>query len=166
VIAIKSGVRSDGTLLAQEFRVLTNTGAYAGSALNVMGAMSHKVFKVYKVPNMRFTGIPVYTNTPVAGAMRGYGSPQVFFAQQRQMDRIARELNIDPFELQRKNLVEPDGIDWRGPYPIGNPRPLDCLHRTQELMRNWPALSDEEGKYAIGTGIAIGSHGRRQLRRA
>lgn len=159
VITIKSGVRSDGTLLAQEFRVLTNTGAYAGSALNVMGAMSHKVFKVYKVPNMRFTGIPVYTNTPVAGAMRGYGSPQAFFAQQRQMDRIARELKIDPFELQRKNLVEPDGIDWRGPYPIGNPRPLDCLKRTQEFMRNWPELSDEGGKYMIGTGMAIGSHG-------
>ncbi len=159
VIYIKSGVKSDGTLVAQDMRVLTNTGAYAGSALNVMGAMSHKVFKMYRVPNMRFTGIPVYTNTPIAGAMRGYGSPQAFFAQQRQMDRIARELHIDPFELQKRNLVEPDGLDQRGPYPIGNPRPLDCIRRVQELMRNWQPLSDEDGKYSIGVGVAMGAHG-------
>ena len=159
VIYLKTGVMQDGTIVAQDWKVLTNTGAYASSALNVMGALSHKVYKIYKNPNMRFKGIPVYTNTPIAGAMRGYGSPQVFFAQQRQMSRIARELNMDVFDLQKKNLVEPDGVDQRGPYPIGNPHPIDCLERAKALMNNWPALLDEDGKYRIGVGMAIGTHG-------
>ena len=66
---------------------------------------------------------------------------------------------MDVFELQKKNLVEPDGVDQRGPYPIGNPHPIDCLERAKELMENWPPLSDEDGKYRIGVGMAIGTHG-------
>ncbi len=159
VVYLRTGVKNDGTLVAQDIRVLTNTGAYAGSALNVLGAMSHKVFKVYKCPNMRFTGQPVYTNTPVAGAMRGYGSPQAFFGQQRQLHKIARALGISMAELQEKNLVEPDAKDPIGFYPLGNPRPQDCLRRALELAQSWPPLSDEDGKYFLGTGLAVGAHG-------
>ena len=159
VVYIKTGVKNDGTIVAQDIRVITNTGAYAGSALNVLGALSHKVFKVYKCPNMRFTGMPVYTNTPVAGAMRGYGSPQAFFGQQRQMKTIADALGIPLAELQLKNLVEPDALDPIGFYPLGNPRLKDCVRRGLELMKNWKPLDDEGGKYKIGVGMAMGSHG-------
>ena len=147
VVYIKTGVKNDGTIVAQDIRVITNTGAYAGSALNVLGALSHKVFKVYKCPNMRFTGMPVYTNTPVAGAMRGYGSPQAFFGQQRQMKTIADALGISLAELQLKNLVEPDALDPIGFYPLGNPRPKDCVRRGLELLKYWKPLDDEGGKY-------------------
>ncbi len=159
VLYLRTGVKNDGTIVAQDIRIFTNTGAYAGSALNVMGAMSHKVFKIYKCPNLRFTGKPVYTNTPPAGAMRGYGSPQAFFGQQRQFQKIARALGLSPAEFQRKNLVEPDAKDPIGFYPLGNPRPLDCLRRAEELAQNWPPLPDEDGKYYIGTGLAMGAHG-------
>lgn len=159
IITVKTGVKKDGTIIAQEFKVISNTGAYGGSARNVTGAMSGKVFKVYKIPNMRFTGYPVFTNTPSAGAMRGYGSPQIFFAQQCQLQKIAKALNIDFVELQMKNLVDPDGIDHRTGKLIGNPRPKDCLVRALELQQNWEPLSDENGKYSIGVGMAVGSHG-------
>ena len=159
VVYIKTGVKNDGTLVAQDLRVITNTGAYAGSALNVMGALSHKVFKVYKCQNMRFTGKPVYTNTPVAGAMRGYGSPQAFFGQQRQFAKIARALGMELADFQLKNLVEPDALDPAGGYPLGNPRPRDCVLRARELAASWPPLNDEEGRYKIGVGMAVGAHG-------
>lgn len=158
IVEIKTGVKNDGTITAQEFRVITNTGGYAGSAMNVIGAMSHKVFKAHLTTNMRFTGIPVYTNTPTAGAMRGYGSPQAYFAQQCQMYKIAKDLGIDYLDFQMKNLVDPDGVDQRYNTPIGNPHPKDCLKRALELSQNWPALSDENGKYKIGTGMALGVH--------
>ncbi|HHW92621.1 MAG TPA: molybdopterin-dependent oxidoreductase [Firmicutes bacterium] len=159
VITVKTGVKKDGTIVAQDFKVITNTGAYAGSAMNVVGAMSNKIYKTYKIPNMRFTGYPVYTNTPCAGAMRGYGSPQVFFAQQCQLQKIAKALNMDFAELQFKNMVDPDGVDQRTGKPIGNPRPKDCLMRALELQKNWEPLSDEGGKYSIGVGMALGCHG-------
>ena len=159
VVYIKTGVKNDGTIVAQDIKVITNTGAYAGSALNVLGALSHKVFKVYKCPNMRFTGMAVYTNTPVAGAMRGYGSPQAFFGQQRQMKTIADALGMSLPELQLKNLVDPDSLDPIGFYSLGNPRPKDCVRRGVELMKNWKPLDDENGKYRIGVGMAVGAHG-------
>ena len=159
VVYLRTGVKNDGTLVAQDIRIMTNTGAYAGSCMNVLGALSHKVFKMYKCPNIRFTGQPVYTNTPVGGAMRGYGSPQAFFGQQRQLQKIAKALHISLAELQLKNLVEPDALDPIGFYSLGNPRPLDCLRRGLELAENWGPLDDEGGKYAIGTGLAMGAHG-------
>jgi len=159
VITIKTGVRKDGTIVAQDLKVISNTGAYAGSAMNVVGAMSNKVFKAYKIPNMRFTGYPVHTNTPSAGAMRGYGSPQVFFAQQCQLLKISKALRIDFAELQIKNMMDSDGFDQRSGKSIGNPRPKDCLRRALELKKNWEPLSDEGGKYSIGVGMALGCHG-------
>lgn len=159
VVYLRTGVKNDGTLVAQDIRIMTNTGAYAGSCMNVLGALSHKVFKMYKCPNIRFTGQPVYTNTPVGGAMRGYGSPQAFFGQQRQLQKIAKALQISLAELQLKNLVGPDALDPIGFYSLGNPRPLDCLRRGLELAENWGPLDDEGGKYAIGAGLAMGAHG-------
>ena len=158
VVYLKTGVKNDGTIVAQDVRIITNTGAYATSALNVLGALSHKVFKVYKIPNMRFTGIPVYTNTPIAGAMRGYGSPQAFFGQQRQFQKIAKALGMSLVDLQMKNLVDPEDSDPMG-FKLGNPRPKDCVRRGVELMKNWKPLDDEGGKYAIGVGMAVGAHG-------
>jgi CO/xanthine dehydrogenase Mo-binding subunit len=160
VVYIKSGVNKDGTLVAQDFRVVLNTGAYATSALNVSGAMSHKVFKVYKTKHMRFTVTPVYTNTPIAGAMRGYGSPQAFYPQQAHLNRIAKAINMDFVDFQLKNLVEPDGVDPRFNSPHGNPRPIDCVTRGAKAF-NWssrPKLTDN-GRFKRGIGMAIGSHG-------
>ena len=159
VITVKTGVKNDGTIVAQEITAITNTGAYASSAGNVIGAMSAKVFKGYKTPNMRFVGIPVYTNTPVAGAMRGYGSPQVFFAMERQLYKIADALGMDYTELQMKNLVDPEDSDLFAGHPIGNPRPKDCVRRAMALRQNWPDMDDEDGKYLIGEGWAMGLHG-------
>ena len=102
-----------------DFKVYTNTGAYASSALNVSGAMSHKVFKAYKIDHMRFQCQPVYTNTEIAGAMRGYGSPQVYFGWQRQMQKIADFLHMDMAALQMKNMVDPGQLR---PYFPQTPR--------------------------------------------
>jgi CO/xanthine dehydrogenase Mo-binding subunit len=159
VTYIRTGVKNDGTITAQDIRVITNTGAYASSAGNVIGAMSAKVFKAYKIPNMRFIGTPVYTNTPVAGAMRGYGSPQVYFAMECQLQRIAREMGLDYTKLQLRNLVDPEDSDLCVGHPIGNPRPKDCLARVLELQKNWESMSEENGRYRIGVGWALGVHG-------
>ncbi|MEL7608247.1 MAG: molybdopterin cofactor-binding domain-containing protein [Bacillota bacterium] len=158
-IYIRSGVKRDGELLAQEVKIINNTGAYATSALNVTGTMGHDVFIMYKCRNMRFTGRPVYTNTPVAGAMRGYGSPQIAFAQQRHMQQIANALGLGMADLLMKNLVDPEDANPLYGTPLGNPHPKDCLTRALALKENWKTLDDENGKYRIGVGIAMGCHG-------
>lgn len=161
VIYLKTGIMKDGTITAQDFKVLTNTGAYASSAINVVGAMSHKVFKIYKTQNIRFVGIPVYTNTPIAGAMRGYGSPQVFYAQQVQLRKIADRLNIDMVEIQLKNLVHPDSLDVLHGKLIGNPRPIDCVKKGAVefgWMQKRTAKKTTD-RFRRGSGMAVGVHG-------
>ncbi len=95
--------------------------------------------------------------------MRGFGSPQTFFAQQRQMNRIANALNMDMLELQRKNLTLPDGVDYRFDLPHGNARPLDCLERAVELIGYEQAKAEQEAtkndRYRVGVGIGVGAHG-------
>ena len=164
VIYLKTGIMKDGTITAQDFKVLTNTGAYASSAINVVGAMSHKVFKIYKTPNVRYVGIPVYTNTPIAGAMRGYGSPQAFYAQQVQLRKIAAKLNIDMIDIQLKNLVRPDSLDILHGEPIGNPRPIDCVKKGAVEFgwmqgRTTRESKENTGRFRRGVGMAVGLHG-------
>ena len=160
---VKTGFMKDGRLRAVDFKVYTNTGAYASSAMNVSGAMSHKVFKAYKIKDMRFHCQPVYTNTAIAGAMRGYGSPQVYFAWQRQLQKIADFLHIDMAKLQEMNMIDPDDKDPIHGSPIGNPRPKDCLKRALELI-DYDACLKEQRETAdqdvrIGVGLALGVHG-------
>lgn len=160
---LKTGFMKDGTINAMEFQIYADTGAYASSALNVTGAMSHKVFKAYKIANMRFTANPVYTNTPIAGAMRGYGSPQAFFGMECQFNKIAKFLQIDPVLLQMKNMVDPDSLDPCFHKPHGNPRPKDCMEKAVKLINYEQAVAEQHesaGKQIrIGVGVALGVHG-------
>ncbi|HXY52600.1 MAG TPA: molybdopterin cofactor-binding domain-containing protein [Terriglobales bacterium] len=105
VLRMKMGFRKDGTLLASQMAVLASTGAYGSHSMTVQGNTGSKVLPLYRAPHMKFDCDVVYTNTPVAGAFRGYGCPQGFFAQESLMDEAAERLGMDPIELRRKNLI-------------------------------------------------------------
>lgn len=164
-VTMKTGIMKDGTIIAQEQKTLVNAGAYAGATTSIVWAMCAKYFRNHNTPNMRFEGIPVYTNTPIGAAMRGYGSPQEFFAQQRQFNKISKELGIDLLEIQRLNLVEPYAVEGIGGKCIGNARPRDCvaegarLFRWKEALEEQEASKKENGRYRIGVGMAAAAHG-------
>ncbi len=160
-IEVKSGVNKDGTILATDFRILTNTGAYVGSAVNVIGAMSHKLLKAYKYP-LRYSGSPVLTNTPIAGAMRGYGSPQAFMGMNLHINRIANELGLDPIEMTMKHLVDKNEVDL---LTFGNPELKACIEKGQEMF-DWDTKKKEIKEFnnknkdlTRGIGFGIGAHG-------
>ncbi len=111
-IHMKTGVKKDGTITANEMYALGDTGAYGCHALTVTGNTGHKAMALYvgdgkyrQSPNIRFYADVVYTNTPPAGAYRGYGVPQGFWPLERHMEKIARELGLDPIEFRLKNAV-------------------------------------------------------------
>ena len=111
ILNIKMGVKRDGTLMANKMTVLATTGAYGSHANTVQGNTGSKVLPIYRTANMRFECHVVYTNTPVAGAFRGYGCPQGYFAQESVMDEIAYTLGMDPVELRKKNMIRLGDID-------------------------------------------------------
>jgi putative selenate reductase molybdopterin-binding subunit len=111
-IWMKTGVKNDGTLTANEMRVLTDTGAYGCHALTVTGNTGHKAMALYvgdgvyrQKPNIRFHADIVYTNLPPAGAFRGYGVPQGYWAVERHMEKIARSLGLDALAFRLKNAL-------------------------------------------------------------
>jgi putative selenate reductase molybdopterin-binding subunit len=111
---MKTGVKRDGTITANSMYALSDTGAYGCHALTVTGNTGHKAMALYvgdgeyrKAPNIRFYADVVYTNTPPAGAFRGYGVPQGYWPLDRHMEKIARAMNLDPIEFRLKNAIHP-----------------------------------------------------------
>lgn len=111
-IAMKTGVKKDGTITANQMVVLSDTGANGAHALTVTGNTGHKSMALYvgdgiyrSNPNIRFYADVVYTNHPPAGAYRGYGVPQGFWPLERHMEKIARKLDLDPIEFRLKNAL-------------------------------------------------------------
>ena len=111
-IHMKTGVKLDGTITANEMTCLSDTGAYGCHALTVTGNTGHKSMALYvgdgayrQQPNIRFYADVVYTNHPPAGAYRGYGVPQGYWAVERHMEKIARALQLDPIAFRLKNAL-------------------------------------------------------------
>jgi putative selenate reductase molybdopterin-binding subunit len=105
ILTVKSGVK-DGRFTAIELKVLENTGAYGTHALTVMSVTGNRALSLYRCPNVRYEARAVYTNLAVAGAFRGYGCPQGFFALESHVDEVAAALGEDPLEFRRRNHVQ------------------------------------------------------------
>lgn len=164
-VTLRTGVKEDGTIIAQDVTSIINAGAYTSCTMSVTWAMGGKLFKLHKTPNLRYHGIPVYTNTPIAGAMRGFGSPQLHYPQQCQMNKIAKDLGIDFIDMQIRNLVEPYDKDLGSGMTHGNANPIKCVEKGMELLGWEEACKEQEqskaenGRYRIGVGMATASHG-------
>ncbi len=111
-ITFRTGVNASGYLVAQDMKVIANTGAYGTHGLTVQLVSGLRGLSSYKSPNKRYHCDVVYTNLPVPGAYRGYGAPQALFALESHMEDVANALSIESLEFRRMNwTTEGDPID-------------------------------------------------------
>jgi CO/xanthine dehydrogenase Mo-binding subunit len=103
IMDYKTGVSSDGRLIARSVDLVLDGGAYASWSETTVGKASILAAGPYRIEHVHVRGRAVYTNKTVGGAMRGFGAPQVAFAYESQMDEIAHTLGIDPLEIRRSN---------------------------------------------------------------
>ncbi|HOV48117.1 MAG TPA: molybdopterin-dependent oxidoreductase [Anaerolineae bacterium] len=108
IVRYRLGVNQDGTMTAQDMYALSDTGAYGGHGLTVLGNTGHKTLPLYNTPAVRFHGDTVYTTTPRSGAYRGYGVTQGVVATETLITQVAKTLHMDPLEFRLKNLIEPN----------------------------------------------------------
>jgi putative selenate reductase molybdopterin-binding subunit len=94
-------------MMAQDMEVISDTGAYGGHGLTVLGNTGHKTLPLYNTPHVRFRGETYYSNLPRAGAFRGYGVTQGVVATETLITRIACELGHDPLDFRLKNIIAP-----------------------------------------------------------
>jgi len=154
----KTGARRDGTLLAEEIQLVSDTGAYASFGANVLMRAIVHCTGPYVVPNVKADAFCVYTNNPYAGSFRGFGCPQVHFAAESQINRLAEELSMDPIDLRRKNLLRPGAATNTG-HKLGLSVGLEeCLTKVVERLRSIEIPDPEQGN-SRGIGVSIGYHG-------
>ncbi len=118
---IKMGFTNDGIITALDIDAISNNGAYASHGHSIVSKGSGIVTAIYKVPNYRYRGRTVYTNTAAAGAMRAYGTPQITYALETFMNKFSIMTGIDQFELRAKNFTK-----------VNDENPV--LHMTQHSM--------------------------------
>lgn len=106
IIHVKTGVKKDGSLMAQYLKCLADGGAYASSSVLLMFSPGLTAMIPYRLPNFKYDGYMVYTNKAVSGPMRGHGANQPRFAIESQLDMIAEDLGMDPAELRLKNATQ------------------------------------------------------------
>ena len=106
IMKIKTGVTRDGLLTARSAEIIWDSGAYTSNTVDVAIRGSSTIFGPYRIPDLALVARQVYTNRAVSGSYRGYGTTQVTWACESQMDMIAARLGIDPVALRIRNGYE------------------------------------------------------------
>jgi len=110
----KVGATKEGKLVAMEIKCLADSGAYACQTPFVTWRSVVQATGPYELPNVKTDTYGYYTNNVYTGAMRGYGSPQIIFAQESLMDELAEELKISPIDIRLKNIYHNNSITASG----------------------------------------------------
>jgi len=160
VTYIKDGVKKDGTITARQLKVLLDTGAYSQGAMMLVRNCAFGAVGIYNIQNFKFDSYGVYTNTPMATAFRGFGSQEIIWAIENQMDVISERLGLHPLEMRRRNLLHEGDIDVCGQkvQSIGIER---CLGRAEQWIEWDRKPPVENSSLRRGKGIAL----RRQTKK-
>ncbi len=116
----------EGNFLAFRTTTMANVGAYLSNFATVTPTFLHGTLMAgpYKVPLVYVNLKAVFTNTAPVDAYRGAGRPEASYSIDRAVDKLCRELNLDPFEVRRKNFITPDMFPYASPvalvYDTGN----------------------------------------------
>jgi CO/xanthine dehydrogenase Mo-binding subunit len=152
-IRARSAFTKDGMLLARDFEIVMNSGAYTDNSPLVNSKTANRCFGPYTIPNLRVRATSMFTNTIPASSLRGFGAPQGNIAGELQMDEAALKLGIDAVELRLKNLVGP------GEQLLPGRRGLDADLRDDlrclATSLGWPGA--EEG--SVGLGVSASDAG-------
>ena len=165
-IRLQAGVKKDGTITAINMEAINNTGAYGGHGLTVVSCAGSKVLPLYHCENIKFDGKSYYTNLPVAGAYRGFGATQAFFAMESLMDQMAEAIGMDPMKFRQMNHIREGegspifaalGEGREGtPMTVGSNALAECIVQGAEAV-GWNKRTDWRGKtgrYRRGMGMA------------
>ena len=152
---IKSGVDQDGKVVARACEVFWNGGAYADIGPRVTQKSGFTAPGPYDIDNISIDSYSLYTNRTPAGALRGFGIPQLVWAYESHTDLLARELGIDPVEFRRKNILR-EGRPQASGTAMKDAAIAEVLDAIAARM-GWSAPFDR-GTSTIrrGRGVAIG----------
>jgi CO/xanthine dehydrogenase Mo-binding subunit len=159
IVRHRTGVTHDGRLIAQEIEVVMDGGAYCTLTPVVLSRGAIHAGGPYRCPNVRIRAKAMRTNTPPNGAFRGFGAPQVEFAAETQLNRIADALRLSPLEIRRRNVYHVGDSTPTGQVLRESVAGEEVLERAAEAaeFERLRARHDSARKLAAGSGTAPGS---------
>ncbi len=164
ILRLKLGAKRNGLLTAGEMHVIVDIGGHQIQAYPLLGCMAGWWVSLYKIPNLKYKGIAVYTNKVPSCAMRGFGNPQVTWAVETLMDELAEKISMDPLEFKLKNYVGLGDIFW-GQGPTVKSVITSC--GVEEILRKGAEMvgwnkrgepREKRGRVRRGIGMARGFH--------
>lgn len=164
VIRLKLGAKRDGTLVAGHMQALVDIGAHNIQAFPFLEVLAGFWVSLYRLPNLKYEGVAVYTNKVPTCAMRGFGAPQAHFAVESTIDTIAERLNLDQIDLRLKNYRGLGDTFWgQGPTVqsvIKSDGVPELLAHGAEAI-GWTERrppTEKSGRFRRGIGLARGFH--------
>ena len=167
IMQVKIGAKKDGTLTAFEGVIYNEQGAYASLGPKTPPAGGVNVHAMvmmpgpYEIPNAKVDAYLCYTNNPYAGAMRGFGAPQVHIAHEQILDELAEELGMNPLDIRRKNAFKLGSKTATGQVLDQSVSLRDTLEACAEAF-DWDrryketGYIDKERTKRRGVGIGVG----------
>jgi 4-hydroxybenzoyl-CoA reductase subunit alpha len=147
---LKLGMKANGRVTACELQVVQRGGAYAGYGIITILYAGSLLHGIYDIPAVRYDGYRVYTNLPPCGAMRGHGSVNTRHAFECLVDRMARELGLDPFAVRRANLLQAPTRTMND-LMVNSYALAECLDRVEQAS-GW---KERIGRMPPGKGLGM-----------
>ncbi len=161
-VDLEAAVNRDGTVRGVRARIVADLGAYfLPPTAEIPDLAAHRVIGPYSIPAVRVEVVGVVTNKTPTGAYRGAGGPEAAFCTERTIDIIARDLDLDPAEVRRRNFISPEAFPYDTPtgltYDSGNYRQaFDKALELAEYSKWREKAGSQEGSEGplIGVGLA------------
>lgn len=159
---VRYGATKSGKLLACEVEYVINGGAYVTLSPIVLWRGTVHAAGPYDIPNVKIESVAAATNTVPCGAYRGFGQPQIAFAQESCLDELADELEMDPAELRKRNILAVGSTTATGQKireSCGLTKALDKVLDASSWTTRRRELKRESGSRRRGLGVAVGYYG-------
>lgn len=153
-IKVKTAVKRDGSLLARDYQIIADCGAYIDRAPRIVGQMIVTPDSLYRIPHISGKAKVVYTNKSPIGAFRGFGTIQGLFALETQLDAIATSLGLDPKEVRLKNATKSGDLTAHG-WRITSCGLTDCLEEAAAAVGWTKRKNEQRPNRSVGMACAL-----------
>lgn len=159
----KVGATREGKLMAMEIKIIADAGGYASQTPFVTWRSVVQATGPYEVAHVLTNVYGAYTNNCYTGAMRGYGSPQIIFAQESLMDELADELGMEPMELRRLNGFKQGSVTATGQtlknHQVSLMEVLEKAAVEADYYKKRQEYMNQTGRFRKGIGLACSFRG-------
>lgn len=158
-IKIKAAVNEDYKIEGMDVDIILDGGAYIGLSGVILQRAMFACTGAYNIENINVKGRVVATNNVVSGAYRGFGAPQAYFALEMFINKIAREFNVEPLVVKKRNFIKQGdhtctGGTFKDPVPIP-----ELINKIEEVSEYSEKIKKYKNKQYKGIGLSIFYHG-------